>query len=46
MEEGIKPKRTIEFHGYAAEEVGLVGSSGIAADYGTKAKYLRWSSLI
>ena len=33
MEAGIKPTRTIEFHGYAAEEVGLVGSSSLAADY-------------
>ena len=30
---GAKFKRTIEFHGYAAEEVGLVGSHDIADSY-------------
>lgn len=33
MENEIFPSRTIEFHGYAAEEVGLVGSGELAADY-------------
>jgi len=30
---GFKPSRSIEFHGYAAEEVGLRGSQDIAAAY-------------
>jgi len=30
---GFKPKRTIKFIGYAAEEVGLRGSGAIAQDY-------------
>jgi leucyl aminopeptidase len=30
---GFKPKRTIKFIGYAAEEVGLRGSKAIAQDY-------------
>jgi len=29
----FKPSRSIEFHGYAAEEVGLRGSQAIAQDY-------------
>jgi leucyl aminopeptidase len=33
MQEGIRPERTIEIHGYAAEEIGLVGSADIAARY-------------
>jgi leucyl aminopeptidase len=33
MEKNIKPKRTIEIHGYAAEEVGLVGSMSLASSY-------------
>ncbi|CAL8109375.1 unnamed protein product [Orchesella dallaii] len=32
---GIIPRRTIEFHWYAAEEVGLVGSGLIATKYNT-----------
>ena len=32
-ESGIRPKRTIQFMGYAAEEVGLRGSQDIAASY-------------
>lgn len=34
-ESGIRFKRRIEFHGYAAEEVGLVGSAEIARSYRT-----------
>jgi len=30
---GFRPERTIEFHGYAAEEVGLRGSQAIAQSY-------------
>jgi leucyl aminopeptidase len=30
---GVVPKRSIEFHWYAAEEVGLVGSGAIAQEY-------------
>lgn len=33
-----KFKRTVEFHGYAAEEGGLVGSGEIAADYRRQGK--------
>lgn len=33
MENGVRPKRTIEIHGYAAEEIGLVGSAQLASDY-------------
>eukprot|EP00736_Rhodelphis_marinus_P002889 Rmarinus@m.5793 len=33
VENGFAPRRTIEFHGYAAEEVGLWGSMAIASDY-------------
>jgi len=33
---GFKPQRTIEFHGYAAEEAGLLGSQGIANDYANR----------
>jgi leucyl aminopeptidase len=33
MENNIKPRRTIQFMGYAAEEVGLLGSKDIAASY-------------
>jgi len=33
---GFKPKRSIEFHGYAAEEAGLRGSQAIASDYENK----------
>jgi len=30
---GFKPSRTVEFHGYAAEENGLLGSQGIVTDF-------------
>jgi len=33
MESGYVPARTVEFHGYAAEEVGLLGSQAIAQYY-------------
>lgn len=33
VENGYKPRRTIQFMGYAAEEVGLRGSQAIATDY-------------
>lgn len=33
MENGFKPKKTVQFMGYAAEEVGLLGSKEIAAEY-------------
>jgi len=32
-ERGFRGERTIEFHGYAAEEVGLLGSQAIATNY-------------
>ncbi len=33
MESGIQLERTLEIHGYAAEEIGLVGSANMARDY-------------
>ena len=33
MDNNFKPKRTIQFMGYAAEEVGLLGSKEIATNY-------------
>jgi leucyl aminopeptidase len=33
VENGFRPDRTVEFHAYAAEEVGLRGSQAIAATY-------------
>lgn len=33
MVEGVELERTLEIHGYAAEEIGLVGSADIANDY-------------
>jgi bacterial leucyl aminopeptidase len=33
LENNLKFKRTVEFHGYAAEEVGLLGSSDLARKY-------------
>lgn len=33
MDNDFKPKRTIQFMGYAAEEVGLLGSKDIASSY-------------
>ena len=38
MKNDFKPKRTIQFMGYAAEEVGLLGSKEIANSYKNKAK--------
>jgi leucyl aminopeptidase len=38
MQNDFKPKRTVQFMGYAAEEVGLLGSKEIAATYKNKAK--------
>jgi len=35
---GFRPRRTLEFHGYAAEEVGLRGSNDIAASYRTQGR--------
>ncbi len=37
-ESGVRPKRTIQFMGYAAEEVGLRGSQDIAAKYAASGK--------
>jgi len=33
MENNFRPKRTVEFHAYAAEEAGLLGSQAIARSY-------------
>lgn len=38
MTNNFKPKRTIQFMGYAAEEVGLLGSKEIAASYKAKSQ--------
>lgn len=38
MNSNFKPKRTIQFMGYAAEEVGLLGSKEIAVSYKQKAQ--------
>jgi len=38
MNSNYKPKRTIQFMGYAAEEVGLLGSKEIAASYKSKSQ--------
>lgn len=38
METGYAPKRTIKFMGYAAEEVGLLGSKEIAQSYKSQGK--------
>lgn len=38
VESGLKPNRTIQFMGYAAEEVGLLGSQDIAKTYKQKGK--------
>jgi leucyl aminopeptidase len=40
MQNDFKPKRTIQFMGYAAEEVGLLGSKDIAGNYKNKVKKL------
>jgi len=39
-ESGFKPSRTIEFQGYAAEEVGLRGSQDIANEYAKQGKII------
>ena len=36
VESGYAPRRTIEFIGWAAEEVGLRGSNDISADYAAR----------
>jgi len=38
LSSNYKPKRTLQFMAYAAEEVGLKGSQGIATDYRNKDK--------
>lgn len=38
MRLGVRPQRTIEIHAYAAEEIGLVGSQEIAAEYANARK--------
>jgi leucyl aminopeptidase len=38
IQNDFKPKRTIQFMGYAAEEVGLLGSKDIAGNYKNKSK--------
>lgn len=38
MNSNFKPKRTVQFMGYAAEEVGLLGSKEIATNYKTAGK--------
>lgn len=38
MNSSFKPKRTVQFMGYAAEEVGLLGSKEIAASYKANGK--------
>ncbi|CAG8974244.1 hypothetical protein HYALB_00009732 [Hymenoscyphus albidus] len=38
VESGFKPKNTLEFHWYAGEEGGLLGSAGIYANYKSAAK--------
>ena len=38
LDVNYKPARTVEFMAYAAEEIGLVGSSEIAQDYATTGK--------
>jgi len=38
MASDYKPKKTIQFMGYAAEEVGLLGSKDIASTYKSRAK--------
>jgi bacterial leucyl aminopeptidase len=38
LSSGYQPRRTLQFMAYSAEEVGLFGSSAIAADYDTKGK--------
>ena len=38
MVQDFKPKKTVVFYGYAAEEIGLVGSQEIAKSYSTEGK--------
>ncbi|WP_374565761.1 M20/M25/M40 family metallo-hydrolase [Ideonella sp.] len=38
LQSGYKPKRTLQFMAYAAEEIGLKGSQAIATDYKNNAK--------
>ena len=38
LSSGYKPRRTIQFMAYAAEEIGLYGSAAIAADYKAQGK--------
>jgi leucyl aminopeptidase len=38
VESNFEPERTLEFHGYAAEEVGLRGSQAIATAYANEGK--------
>lgn len=38
LSSGYKPRRTIQFMAYSAEEIGLFGSAAIAADYKAKGK--------
>jgi leucyl aminopeptidase len=38
MENNFRPNRTVEFHFYAAEEVGLKGSQAIAKSYASEGK--------
>jgi len=38
LSSGYKPKRTLQFMAYAAEEVGLRGSADIADDYAAKGR--------
>ncbi len=38
LEAGLRPERTIEIHGYAAEELGLLGSKEIAKKYKSQNK--------
>lgn len=38
MDRNFRPKRTVEIHGYAAEEIGLRGSQDIATKYAANGK--------
>ena len=38
VETGFKPKKNVQFHLYAAEELGLLGSDQIAEDYKSKGR--------
>lgn len=41
VESGVKFKNTVEFHWYAAEEAGLLGSQAVAEDYAAKGIQVR-----